>query len=153
MIRELVYIWILVLSAAAIHNFRRTRILKTAVVDFAPEIKQHHIVILEQHNRILYAVDFTPLFQSNSRTLAKLLCGQNVPAEVRVKFIVGVDFYDDDGVIAQWIDKPCISNSLSVLPCLDNWNASTMNLYTHNCQHFSAFMLCCCYDYYNNNIR
>jgi len=153
MIRELVYIWLFVLCGAALHNFRRTRILKTAVVDFAPDIKQHHIVVIEQHNRILYTVDFTPLRQSDSRTLTKLLCGQNVPAEIRVKFIVGVDFYDDNGLIEQWMSKPCISNGSSVFPCLDKWNASTMNFYTHNCQHFSAFMLCCCYDYYNNNIR
>lgn len=151
MIRELVFFWFLVSCHAVLHSFRRTRIIKTAVVDFAPDIKQHHIVVIEQHNRILYTVDFTPLRQSDSRTLTKLLCGQNVPAEVRVKFIVGVDFYDDNGVIEQWMTKPCVRN-IEVLPMLNQWNASTMNFYTHNCQHFSAFMLCGC-ECYNNNIK
>ena len=121
----------------------RTRIVKTAVVNFAPSIKQHHVVVIEQHNRILYTADFTPISQSNPRTLLNLVLGKDVPSELRVKFISGVDFHDDDGIIEQWLSRPSIvshSSSSSVFPELRTWNGTTMNLYTHNCQHFSAFM-------------
>jgi len=126
----------------------RTRIVKTAVVNFAPSIKQHHVFVIEQYNRILYTVDFSPLDQSNPRTLVDLVLGQDVPSEVRVKFISGVDFYDDDGIVEQWLSRPCVSHGSSLLPILRTWQNSTMNLYTHNCQHFSAFM-----SSYNNNIK
>jgi hypothetical protein len=118
----------------------RTRIIKTSILHFAPSIKQHHIVIIEKYNRILCAVDFTPINQSNSRTLASLVLGRDVPAEVRFKNIIGVDFFDDDGIIEQWLTKPSIDFDSSVFPELRTWNGTTMNLYTHNCQHFSAFM-------------
>jgi len=116
----------------------RTRIIKTAILNCAPQIKQHHIVIVEEYNRILYAVDFTPLNQSSSETLTKLVLGRDVPAEVRVKYITNTDFYNDQGIIEQWLLKPCIS---SPFPQIENWDSSTMNLYTHNCQHFSSFMI------------
>lgn len=118
----------------------RTRIVKTAVVNFAPSIKQHHVVVIEQYNRILYTLDFSPLEQSNPRTLADLVTGQDVPSEVRVKFISGVDFHDDDGIIEQWLSRSSVSHDSSLFPILRTWQNSTMNLYTHNCQHFSAFM-------------
>ena len=118
----------------------RTRIVKTAVVNFAPSFKQHHVVVIEQHNRILYTLDFSPLQQSNPRTLLDLALGQDVPSEVRVKFISGVDFHDDDGIIDQWLTRPSVSHGSSLFPILRTWQNSTMNLYTHNCQHFSAFM-------------
>jgi hypothetical protein len=130
----------------------RTRIIKTAIIHFAPSIKQHHIVIVEKYNRILCAVDFSPINQSDLRTLADLVLGRDVPAEVRVKNIIGVDFYDDDGIVDQWLLGSSIaSGSLSTtFPELRTWNGTTLNLYTHNCQHFSAFMSG---SYYNNKIR
>jgi hypothetical protein len=118
-------------------NGYRTRIIKTAVVNFAPQIKQHHIVIVEEYNRILYAIDFTPQNQSSLETLTNLALGRDVPAEVRVKYITNTDFYNDDGIIKQWLYKPCIP---SPFPRIDNWDSDTMNLYTHNCQHFSSYM-------------
>jgi hypothetical protein len=116
----------------------RTRIIKTAILNFAPQIKQHHIVIVEEYNRILYAVDFTPKNQSSSETLTKLVLGRDVPAEVRVKYITNTDFYNDEGIVRQWLLKPCIP---SPFPQIDNWDSDTMNLYTHNCQHFSSYLL------------
>lgn len=113
----------------------RTRIIKTAILNFAPQIKQHHIVVIEEYNRMLYAADFTPINQSSPETLCNLVLGRDVPAEVRVKYITNTDFYNDDGIIKQWLQKPCIPSPFSQI---DSWNASTMNLYTHNCQHFSS---------------
>lgn len=120
----------------------RTRIIKTAVVHFAPSIKQHHIVVIEKYNRILCAVDFSPINQSDLRTLADLVLGRDVPAEVRVKNVIGVDFYDDERIVEQWLLGSSIASgsSSSAFPELRTWNGSSMNLYTHNCQHFSAFM-------------
>ena len=118
-------------------NGFRTRIIKTAILNFAPDFKQHHIVIIEEYNRILYAIDFTPKNQSSLETLANLALGRDVPAEVRVKYITNTDFYDDEKIIEQWLNKLCIKNPF---PQLENWDSSMMNLYTHNCQHFSSFL-------------
>ena len=118
-------------------NGFRTRIIKTAILNFAPNFKQHHIVIVEEYNRILYAIDFTPKNQSSPETLTNLALGRDVPAEVRVKYITNTDFYNDEKIIEQWLDKSCIKNPF---PQLENWDSSMMNLYTHNCQHFSSFL-------------
>ena len=118
-------------------NGFRTRIIKTAVVNFAPNFKQHHIVIVEEYNRILYAIDFTPKNQSSLETLTNLVLGRDVPAEVRVKYITNTDFYNDEGIIKQWLDKSCIPTPF---PQIENWDSQTMNLYTHNCQHFSSYL-------------
>jgi len=111
--------------------------MKTAIVNIAPNVKQHHIVIVEEYNRILYAIDFTPIDQSEPKTLLNLILAKNVPAEIRVKYITNTDFFDDDRIFDQWLSKPCIQ---SPFHSIERWNASYMNLYTHNCQHFSCFM-------------
>jgi hypothetical protein len=119
----------------------RIRVLKTAVVPFLPELKQHHVVVVEHYNRILYAIDFTPINQSSVETLTSLALARDVPAEVRVKFLTNVDFYDDLGIIHQWLHKPCVLSGSAIFPCLDHWDSSFINMYLHNCQHFSAFFL------------
>lgn len=124
-----------------LHNRYRIRILKTAVVPILPDLKQHHVVVVEHYNRILYAIDFTPLNQSSIGTLTSLALARDVPAEVRVKFLTNVDFHDDSGIIHQWLHKPCVLSGSAIFPCLDLWNSSFMNVYFHNCQHFSAFFL------------
>jgi len=146
--REPYTVLLLLFYLGFIVNSLRTRIVKTAVVNFAPSIKQHHVVVIEQYNRFLYTLDFTPLSQSNWLTLFDLLLGRDVPSEVRVKFINGVDFHDDDGIVEQWLNRPCILHGSSLFPILRTWNETTMNLYTHNCQHFSSFM-----GSYNNKIK
>ena len=118
-------------------NGFRTRVIKTAILNFAPNFKQHHIVIVEEYNRILYAIDFTPKNQSSLETLTNLALGRDVPAEIRVKYITNTDFYNDEKIIEQWLQKSCIP---SPFPQLENWDSDIMNLYTHNCQHFSSFL-------------
>jgi hypothetical protein len=111
--------------------------MKTAILNIAPNFKQHHIVVVEEYNRILYAIDFTPIRQSDPKTLLNLILAKNVPSEIRVKYITNTDFFDDDRIFDQWLSKPCIQ---SPFYSVERWNASYMNLYTHNCQHFSCFM-------------
>jgi hypothetical protein len=115
----------------------RFRVIKTAIHPLTPFIKQHHTVVVEKHNRLLYTVDFTPLNQSDPIIVCRLLFAQNVPAEVRVRLITNCDFFDDETIIYQWLRKPpCRTHPFT----LDEWDNSTLNLYTHNCQHFSAFL-------------
>lgn len=115
----------------------RTRIIKTAIHSLTPFIKQHHTVVVENFNRLLYTIDFTPLNQNDPVIVFRLLFAQNVPAEVRVRLITNCDFFDDEAIIDQWLRKtPCSVHPFS----LGAWENSTLNLYTHNCQHFSAFL-------------
>ena len=137
----LIKFFILLFFGSGFSKVLRTRIIKTSVFGFFPELKEHHVVVVEQHNRILYAVDFTPLRQSSCEILTSLLLARDVPAEVRVKFLTNVDFYDDSGILSQWMSKPCVSSGSVIFPCLDRWDHRFMNLYFHNCQHFSAFFV------------
>jgi hypothetical protein len=128
---------ILYLCICTYINGYRMRIMKTAILNIAPNIKEHHIVVVEEYNRILYAIDFTPIDQSDPKTLLNLFFAKNVPAEIRIKYITNTDFFDDNRIFDQWLSKPCIPSPFS---CIEKWNATYMNLYTHNCQHFSCFM-------------
>ena len=134
---RIVWIWIWIYLSIVSINGYRMRIMKTAIVNIAPNVKQHHIVLVEEYNRIIYAVDFTPIHQSDLNTLLNLVLAKNVPAEIRVKYITNTDFFDDDGILDQWLRKPSIP---SPFHSIERWNASYMNLYTHNCQHFSCFV-------------
>ena len=133
-----------------------------------------------------FAVDFTPLDQGNPKTLLKLLLGQNVPAEIRVKempigslivsrdlilhkfrfnrflLVDAADYTTSDTIKSLWtcyslgnehvcnLQHGVVDWSAPSQEDLDRskkfikriqrkWDCS-MNLYTHNCQHFSWFV-------------
>jgi len=120
----------------------QTRILYSSALHFLPALKLHHIVLVSNNdgNKVI-AIDFTPINQTSFSTLSKLLLGFNVPAEIRMIHLDGSHFLDtDETLIEKWIKKnEILSNAHAIASIkMDGWN-SDMNLYTHNCQHFSKW--------------
>ena len=124
------------------------RILHTSIFHFTNIIKQHHIVIIEpRHTKPgLYAVDFTPVKQNSFKTLIYLMIGMNVPAEIRVRYIIDkIDVNEKDEIIQEkWSSRSLNVEPINVFYPVDEliqrykkWEKPYMNLYTRNCQHFS----------------
>lgn len=132
------------------------KILKTSILSFTPQLKLHHIVIIENKSD-LYSIDFSPINQTSQKILLKLLFAQNVPAEIRLRKIENISFYEDEKIIDNWSSKiktnyeesqelsidvynnnedENIKNFIDKINCWDK----KMNLYNHNCQHFSKFV-------------
>lgn len=116
----------------------KTRILYSSALHFLPILKLHHIVLCSNYyDNKVYAIDFTPINQTYYSTLSKLLLGQDVPAEIRVVYLEDSNFLDkDDDLIKKWERNKEII--YSTYTC-DSWN-NKMNLYSHNCQHFSKWI-------------
>jgi len=144
----IVYTYMYFLLAAclcycAIAVIPRPRILYTPVFHFAPSIKQHHVVIVPGSHNAVYAFDFTPINQGGLKTQLGLIMGFSVPGEIRILRIP--DVTGDVDIIKKWehingetqkIDDRKIRK---IINKLHTWDKK-MNMYTHNCQHFSAFM-------------
>jgi len=138
-----------------------TRVLNTAILNFAPSLKLHHIVLLSNKKNNIYTLDFSPLNQSHPTTLLKLLFGQNVPAEIRIRHLYNISFYDDYNIINSWctlnnvnyIESQKLSdNTIKKINKFTDYKLykliyhiyktnNTMNLYNYNCQHFSSRVL------------
>ena len=139
-----------------IQGFIRIHTIHTAIVNFAPMLKLHHLVIVKHNDPLdntnkIYTIDFTPIDQSNITTICKLLMGQNVPGEIRIRKLSNMDLTNEDKIIEEWIDQnnntmnsnqicnitdPKLCHFVSKIKIWDN----KMNLYTHNCQHFSKYV-------------
>lgn len=148
------------------------RILKTAILHFLPTVKLHHIILLSENpSHHVYSLDFTPINQTNITTLVKLLLGQNVDAEVRIRYIKmdnGCDICTgssnneiyskiDTAFVEKWdnmnkqnekMSKQLTENTYNninnkqiqnIIKSSFLWHEH-MNLYCHNCQHFSKYM-------------
>jgi hypothetical protein len=152
--------------------------LKTAILHFFPSIKLHHIILLSDNpNHHVYTLDFTPINQTNITTLVKLLLGQNVDAEVRLRYIKMDNEGDictgsgscsgsgscnsnneiDNAFVEKWSSMNNLNEKMSkqlsenTYNDIDNkqlqhiikssflWH-EYMNLYYHNCQHFSKYI-------------
>ena len=78
------------------------KILQTSILHFIPSIKLHHIVLLsDKPEHHLYTLDFTPINQTQRSTLFNMLLGRNVPAEIRVRYII-TNIINTDEIIQQW---------------------------------------------------
>lgn len=144
------------------------RVLKTAILQFFPTIKLHHIILLSDNpSHHVYTLDFTPINQTNITTLVKLLLGQNVDAEVRLRYITmdnGRDICSgnsnneiDNAFVEKWDNINKLNEKMSKQVTKNTYNSidnkqlqhiikssftwpEYMNLYCHNCQHFSKYM-------------
>ena len=134
------------------------RIMNTPILGFFPQLKLHHIVLLKK-NKNLYSIDFTPLNQGYAKTQLQLLLGKNVEGEIRLRDLNNIDINDDKQIALKWnnnsftgkesreltnkVYKSIKDAELKVLLYkLLYWevkNNQTMNLYIHNCQHFSGY--------------
>jgi hypothetical protein len=114
------------LFVLSLYHGYQYRILRTPILFFYHGLRQHHIVIVDEKT----AIDFTPVFQNRADTLVKLFFAMNIPASVRVRDFPNMDSHIDPATL----DAP-------LLDIIERWNKTDMNLYTHNCQHFSHFFI------------
>ena len=174
-------------------------LLKTGVLSFAPWLELHHVVLINifnPENRIkgggIYAIDFSPINQTNPKTLLKLLTGKSVPGEIRIRWIPTEGVFNDKNIKKTWsclgsagnpllgsdkgikamndivnkrssksvhsainlnynIEQSTIYNQImdNLIQKINSDWAHDMNLYTHNCQHFSHF----CMQYISTILR
>jgi hypothetical protein len=119
-----------------------------------PQIKLHHIIIIKEdpEKESLYAIDFTPIIDPNNNKRLDLALNKNVPAEVRIRSM-------NRWSLNEWYTCPtinvnCIKNKdlrEPISKILNKWKFHTetklysddcvMNMYNHNCQHFSRFFI------------
>ena len=80
------------------------KILHSPIVNFLPQLKLHHIIVLSKPNiKNIYTVDFSPLYSSP----LKLLLGKTVSAEIRVRNIDLVFDTNDDTIINYFFTNNC----------------------------------------------
>lgn len=133
------------------------RILQSSILHFAPSIKLHHIVLLsDKPKQHVYMLDFTPINQTHRATLLKLLFGCNVPAEVRLRYIetnmennetilqkwsnmINMDEYSSAELTKTIYNKIYDGQIKNIVARAFKW-LPYMNLYNHNCQHFSRYL-------------
>lgn len=133
------------------------RILQSSILHFAPYIKLHHIVLLsDKPNYHVYTLDFTPINQTHRATLLKMLFGRSVPAEIRLRYIE-TNMENNETIMQKWTNMinmdeygsaeltKTIYNKIydgqikNIVARAFTWSPY-MNLYNHNCQHFSRYV-------------
>jgi hypothetical protein len=132
--------------------------MRTAIFNFLPQFKQHHLVLLSKDNNV-YAIDFTPLDQSgHPKNIFRLLSGKNIAGEVRLRCIRDANIYEEDKIMKTWntpftvLESRKVTSSTynsiknleikHIVNILMDWKSDknqTMNLYIRNCQHFSEY--------------
>lgn len=134
-------------------------ILHSPIFPFLPNLKLHHAVLIKQNRENGYIVDFSPINQT-IYTMTKLLFLQSIPAEIRIRHIGSLEKYNNNkkDIIKHWYS---INSKLTVyesqlltdktyknikdefikekMSKIVKWDAH-MNIYYHNCQHFSSFV-------------
>lgn len=134
------------------------RILQSSILHFAPSIKLHHIVLLsDKPKQHVYMLDFTPVNQTRTSTLLKLLFARNVPAEVRLRYIE-TNIENNETILEKWstminmdeyastqlsksVNKKIYDKQVkNIVNRAFAWSPY-MNLYNHNCQHFSRYVI------------
>jgi hypothetical protein len=100
----------------------------------------------------MYTIDFTPKNQEHLSTQLQMLYFMNVPAEIRLRQLKNIDFTNDEKIVESWIEETNRSINYPITNIKDRkirdivkkivmeWKHE-MNLYTHNCQHFSHYFM------------
>ena len=139
------------------HSQIMHRVLYSSALHFMPFIRQHHIFVLtDKPQYYVYTLDFSPFNQKNVSILVRMLFARNVPGEIRLRQVV-TNIENDHVIIKQW-------NKMNRVDPIASWQLSKniyhkirnpqikaivgkslqwqpyMNLYNHNCQHFSRFV-------------
>lgn len=146
-----------ILCITCYHSHIVYRVLHSSALHFIPFIKQHHIFVFsDKPQYYVYTLDFSPINQKNASVLLDMLFARNVPGEIRLRQVM-TNIENDDMIIQKW-------NKMNEVDALSSWKLSRniylkirnlqikaivdksltwqpyMNLYTHNCQHFSRFV-------------
>ena len=133
-------------TGTAVAIMIKPRVLYTPVFPYLPSFKQHHVIVVTGSHNIAYAFDFTPVNQGSLKTQMDLVLGKNVPGTIRVLRIP--DAAGDLDITNSWKSVSEESEStadindrqiINLIKRTKSWKTE-MNMYTHNCQHFSAFM-------------
>ena len=139
------------------HSQITYHVLHSSALHFMPFIKLHHIfVFTDKPQYYVYTLDFSPFNQKNASILLQMLFARNVPGEIRLRQVM-TNIENSDHIIEQW-------NKMNQVDAVSSWKLSKtlyhkirnpqikaivdkslawqpyMNLYTHNCQHFSRFV-------------
>ena len=167
LLRRIMWFSLYVCISSLFSNGLGYRVLHSGILGFLPELKLHHLVVLSpisnnknrnnKKSADTYVIDFSPLDAGSPSTLLKLALAMNVPAETRLRVIRNGSSMSDSEFIGAWhamnpadTDESLeLSNKVyrsirdrrlkTLLDSVFTWN-NEMNLYTHNCQHFSAFV-------------
>jgi hypothetical protein len=132
----------------------RIRIVNAPFIEYLPSAKLHHIVVVseDEQNVPYYSVDFSPVGNTFPRTPLRLLLGQSVPAEIRI--CVFDKELTNDEIVNTVFSNTCVKENMlqkmkqnspeiyEYIQRVHDWECR-MNLYTHNCQHFSVFARKC----------
>jgi hypothetical protein len=131
--------------------------MQSSIHRFIPFVKLHHTVLLsDKPNHHVYTLDFTPINQTQTSTLLKLFIGQNVPGEIRLRYIetsientkVILEKWDNINKVNEYVsekhsetvyNKIYNSEIRNIINNTFEWTPY-MNLYNHNCRHFSNFV-------------
>jgi hypothetical protein len=162
----LLYIYIIVKNVNSLYNSNiNFSVIKSPILNNFPELKLHHIVLLSTNKTDgIYALDFSPYYQSDKKTLLKLLFGFNVKAELRIRYLSNYllknnnfiniwhnmnskDPYESKELTNNILENMCNKKKYCrnydlqyfIKNIIKKWSNS-MNLYNHNCQHFSYFI-------------
>lgn len=167
LLRRIMWFSLYVCISSLFSNGLGYRVLHSGILGFLPELKLHHLVVLSpisnnknrnnKKSTDTYVIDFSPLDAGSPSTLLKLALSMNVPAETRLRVIRNGSGMTDSEFIGAWhamnpadtTESLELSNKVyrsirdrrlkTLLDSVFTWN-NEMNLYTHNCQHFSAFV-------------
>ena len=117
----------------------------TAIVSFMPYLKLHDVVIIYNDNKeSIITIDYTPLLQDNTIGLINLFTGKNVPANIRIRKLKSwhLDkWYQTKPISIDDIYDFNLRKHLLTIQNKWNNNKKEMNLYKHNCKHFSHFVV------------
>jgi hypothetical protein len=127
-----------------------------AIVNFFPNLKLHDIIViypLKKSNSIsnsvnnIITIDFSPSIENNENMIFNLLIGNNVPANIRIKSLSSWN-------LENWYNTPSLpiheipdyKLRQNILSIQNKWKkyykkGNRMNLYNHNCKHFSNFVI------------
>ena len=140
------------------------KILHTSILSFFTAIKLHHIVLLEAKNeknensdkKEMYLIDFSPINQKHINTILSLLFAKNVLGEIRIRHIMNYE-KNNNMIIEEWNqindihenESQLLSDKIysnikednlkKIIQEIKLWDTQ-MNLYKHNCQHFSSYV-------------
>ena len=145
------------------------KILHTSILSFFTAIKLHHIVLLQAMNekKEIYLIDFSPINQKHINTLLSLLFAKNVLGEIRIRHIMNYE-KNNNMIIEEWNqindihenESQILSDKIysnikednlkKIINEIKLWDTQ-MNLYKHNCQHFSSYVKKIIKEYNNKN--
>ena len=129
-------------------------------------LELHHVVLLSAPGSdVVWTLDYSPF--DHAASLPKLLKGESVPAEIRLRMIQGTRMKDLENIKRKWkcvgwpdtaencrvddntvvltfeemMARADVDNTVKtvIAQIYRKWSCS-MNLYNHNCQHFSDFV-------------